>query len=275
MDYLIKNRGKTQKGGADYSDELNAVFKTVRPLARMLIPYNQKMNLRSYEAKLSRKLIMAGRPGDLTPIEFIGLKEIFAVFFFFTFLMGAQALDQSKFTFGFAGLVFGYFFPGMDLRSTIARRQVNILRALPFDLDLLTLAVEAGLDFATALQKVVEKGRKSALTDEWALTLKEIRMGKTRKEALKALSERCNLPDLTSFVTSLILADQMGAGLGNVLRIQSDQLRRKRTQRAEELAQKAPVKMLFPLLAFIFPAVFIILFSPIILQFFVVGVGGK
>lgn len=269
--FVNRKKQKENVGKGEYTEELSPIFQIVRPLARRLIPFNKKLNLTAYEASLKRKLLMAGRPGNLTPLEFIGFKEIFAIFFCIIGFMLGIALKKYLLTLTLLGFLFGFYFPSLDLRSTIYKRQLAIIRALPFDLDLLTLSVEAGLDFATATQKVVEKGKKSPLTDEWTLMLKEIRMGKTRKEALKAMADRCNIPDLNTFVTSLILADQMGAGLGNVLRIQSEQLRRKRTQRAEELAQKAPVKMLGPLIGCIFPAVFIILFAPIIVQWFIIG----
>ncbi len=267
---------QTKANRPQYSDELSFPFKITRPLARWLMPHNRKLNLKGYEARIGQQLVMAGKPGNLTPLEFIGFKEIFLVFFtilgllLYRLMENQTALLQYFCLFGLP--LFGWIFPGLDLRGMIQRRQLNIIRALPFDLDLLTLSVEAGLDFASALQKVVEKGKDSALKEEWSLTLKEIRMGKTRREALRSLADRCQIPDVTSLVTSLILADQMGAGIGHVLRIQSEQLRQKRSQRAEELAQKAPVKLLFPLIAFIFPAVFVILFAPVIIEWFVIGI---
>ncbi|HEY8207537.1 MAG TPA: type II secretion system F family protein, partial [Myxococcaceae bacterium] len=131
-------------------------------------------------------------------------------------------------------------------------------------LDLLTLSVEAGLDFTAALAKVVEKGKTGPLRDELQLVLKQLKMGKTREEALKAMVARVDLAPLTMFVMALVQADRMGTSLGKVLRIQSTQLRQDRTQRAEKMAGEAPVKMLFPLIACIFPTVFMILFGPII-----------
>ena len=147
------------------------------------------------------------------------------------------------------------------------KRHHLITRALPYNLDLLTLAVEAGLDFTAALAKVVEKGREGPLRDEMQLVLKQLKMGKTREESLKAMIARVDLPALTSFVSALVQADKMGTSLGKVLRIQGLQLRIDRTQRAEKLANEAPVKMLFPLVACIFPTVFMVLFGPIVFAF--------
>jgi tight adherence protein C len=159
------------------------------------------------------------------------------------------------------------------LRDQVSKRHFKITRELPYNLDLLTLSVEAGLDFQAAVDTVVKKGRQGPLSGEFALMLREMRMGKTRQEALRAMSDRVGLPALTQFVGALIQADRMGTSLGKVLRIQSTQLRVERTQRAEKLANEAPVKMLFPLIACIFPTVFLVLFGPIVFQF-VWGKGG-
>jgi tight adherence protein C len=133
----------------------------------------------------------------------------------------------------------------------------------------LTLSVEAGLDFAAAIGKVVEKGRKGPLADELSLLLRELKLGKTREEALRNLAARAGIASVSSLVSALVQADRMGTPLGKVLRILATQLRVERTQRAEKLANEAPVKMLFPLVCFIFPTVFLMLFGPIAYQVFV------
>ena len=168
-------------------------------------------------------------------------------------------------------LLLGALYPFVWLRDKVRARHHAITRALPYDLDLLTLSVEAGLDFAAALGKVVEKGRKGPLADELSITLKELKLGKTREEALRNLAVRVDLPTLTSFVQALLQADKMGTPLGKILRILSTQMRVDRTQRAEKLANEAPVKLLFPLIFFIFPTVFLIIFAPIIYQVFLGG----
>jgi tight adherence protein C len=164
----------------------------------------------------------------------------------------------------FAG--FGAVYPLLWLRDKVRARQRSIVRALPFDLDLLTLSVEAGLDFAAAIGKVVEKGRKGPLADELSVVLKELKLGKTREEALRNLAARVCVPTVTSLVHALVQADRMGTPLGKVLRILSSQMRVERTQRAEKLANEAPVKLLFPLICFIFPTLFLMLFAPIAYQ---------
>jgi tight adherence protein C len=160
------------------------------------------------------------------------------------------------------------------LRDQVAKRHLRITRELPYNLDLLTLSMEAGLDFQPAVHTVVQKGRTGDVTKEFGLMLKEMRMGKTRQEALRAMADRVGLTAVSQFVNALIQADRMGTSLGRVLRIQATQLRVQRTQRAEKLAQEAPVKMLFPLIACIFPTVFMILFGPILFMFLFGGAMG-
>lgn len=227
---------------------------------------NRRFISPKYEADIRRKLITAGEPADLKPEEFLGLQELGAVAFL---LFGIILLNFFGVAIYWAVLfgVGGWYYPKMWLGDQIKKRHLQIIRSMPYNLDLLTLSVEAGLDFAAALAKVVEKGKKGAFNDECALVLKQLKMGKTREEALKMMVARVNLPALTTFVTALIQADKMGTSLGKVLRIQSTQLRIERTQRAEKLANEAPVKMLFPLVLCIFPCVFMILFGPIVFQF--------
>jgi len=157
----------------------------------------------------------------------------------------------------------GAGYPLLWLRDRVRARHRAIARALPYGLDLLTLSVEAGLDFPAALAKVVDKGRSGPLAEELSVVLKELRLGKTREEALRNLARRVDLPALTSFVQALIHADRMGTPLGKVLRILSTQLRIERSQRAEKLANEAPVKLLLPLVLFIFPTLFLMLFGPL------------
>ena len=161
------------------------------------------------------------------------------------------------------GVVFFYIYPVMWLRSAVKLRQHQILRAMPFVLDLLTLSVEAGLDFMSAVQRATEREKLDALSEELLRMVREIQVGTTRKNALKAMSERVDLPDMRALVNALVQADELGVAVGSILRIQSDQIRVRRFERAEKLANEAPTKLLGPLMVFIFPAVFIILLGPL------------
>lgn len=152
-----------------------------------------------------------------------------------------------------------------NLKRQISKRQKEIGKSLPDVLDLVTVSVEAGLSFDGAIDRVIRQ-MPNALSEELAVALKEMRMGKTRREGLRALSERCEVDDLTTLIGALIQADELGVSIGGVLRIQSQQMREKRRQRAREAAMKAPIKMLFPLMFFIFPTIFVVLIGPAIIR---------
>ncbi|MEO0812103.1 MAG: type II secretion system F family protein, partial [Myxococcota bacterium] len=160
--------------------------------------------------------------------------------------------------------VLGAVYPFVWLRDKVKQRHLAILQDMPYQLDLLTLSVEAGLDFGAGVGKVVERGKPGALRDELARMLAEVRVGKTRAEAMESLSQRVGLPALSNFLSAMIQADKMGTGLGKTLRIQADQLRSERFQRAEKAAGEAPVKMLIPLVVFIFPTIWVILAGPLV-----------
>ena len=166
---------------------------------------------------------------------------------------------------GMGALLF-YVYPLAWLRGAVKQRHLAIMRALPFVLDLLTLSVEAGMDFMSALQRNCERRKLDPLNEELIRMTREIQVGTPRRTALRNMSERVRQPDLRAVVHALVQADELGVPIGSILRIQSDQLRSRRFERAEKLANEAPVKMLGPLLLCIFPAVFLILLGPILLQ---------
>ncbi len=158
----------------------------------------------------------------------------------------------------------GFFLPVMLLRSRIQRRQNLIIKAMPDALDLLTVCVEAGLGFDQAMSKVAEKW-ENELSLAFERVINEVRLGKLRREALRDMADRMDIPDMTSFVAAIIQADQLGVSMGKVLRIQSDQMRLKRRQRAEEKALQIPVKVLFPLMLCILPTLFIAVLGPTVI----------
>lgn len=226
----------------------------------------------AYENRVRRMLIRGGLPQTFAPEDILALQEIGLVLGLLLGLAVANTLDQNL-VWAVPVAILGLMYPLIWVRDQVTKRHLAITRALPFNLDLLTLSVEAGLDFTAALDTVVKKGKAGPLRDELSLVLKQLKMGKTREEALKSMIARVDLPSLTQFVTALLQADRMGTSLGKVLRIQSTQLRVERSQRAEKLANEAPVKMLFPLIACIFPTVFMVLFGPIVFAFMFNGAG--
>lgn len=165
------------------------------------------------------------------------------------------------------GAVFGWAYPAIWLKDRYNARRRELLKALPFFLDIITLCVEAGLNLQGAMNQAVLKGPAGALRDEFRRVQRDIRAGKPRASALRDMAERLKEPAVLSFASAVIQAERMGMNLGPVLRAQADQRRTERFLRAEKLAMEAPVKMLFPLIAFIFPCTFIVLFFPIVMKF--------
>jgi len=229
----------------------------------MLSRINRPVLRPKYESMLRGQLVQAGEPRELQPLDVVALQEIGAVCGLAVGLVACAGLRVHLGWSLIAGAL-GAACPLLWLRDQVRKRLLRISRALPYHLDLLTLAVEAGLDFTGALGRVVERGKSGPLTEELHLVLRQLRLGKTREEALKGMIARVKLPPLTQFLRALIQADRMGTGLGKILRIQSTQMRLERTQRAEKLANQAPVKMLAPLIGCIFPTVFMVLFGPIV-----------
>lgn len=231
-------------------------------------PLPMLANLRNM---IERSLISAGRPYDLHPYELMGFSVVASI-------VVCAGICVFGFSFGYnslyviAGAMFGgtiaFFFPFIWLRDAVKKRAAAIRKALPYALDLITLSVEAGMDFTTALARIVTRLRNEPLAEEFATTIREISMGKSRADALRDTAYRVNLPEMSSIASAIIQADELGAGLGTILRIQADHLRTRRFQRAEKLAMEAPVKMIFPLVAFIFPTTFIVIFGPIALEIF-------
>jgi tight adherence protein C len=171
------------------------------------------------------------------------------------------------------GALLGYFLPALQLRSQVSRRQDSIVRSLPDALDLLTICVEAGLGFEQAMGEVYEKW-DDELAMAFGRVLQEIQLGKRRGDALRDMSSRMEVPDVTSFVAALLQAEQLGVSIAKILRIQSDQMRVKRRQRAQEKAQQAPVKMMIPMVLLIFPSIWIALMGPSVIILLEAGVIG-
>jgi len=220
-------------------------------------------------------LVASGLEGLLSPAEFISLKILMPLvcggaWMLLLFLLGALLPDSvfasNALLLGLLGVFWFYVYPLVWLRGTLKRRHFDILRALPFVLDLLTLSVEAGMDFMSALQRNCARRRMDALNEELLRMTHEIQVGVPRRVALRNMADRVRQPDLRSVAHALVQADELGVSIGTILRIQSDLLRGRRFDRAEKLANEAPVKMLGPLMLCIFPAVFVILLGPLVMK---------
>ncbi len=242
--------------------------RVMKPMLRTIANLFARLAPQRNIENIQHRLDLAGNPYGWSPAEFTGLRLISAVvsggLFLGLMLATHAAWRNLMMVTAIAGAV-GYFLPSVWLTLKIRGRQAKMLRALPDALDLLTISVEAGLGFDAAVSRVTEKWTNE-LTEAFARVLVEIQMGKLRREALRAMAERAEVSELTSFVAAIIQADQLGVSLARVLRIQSEQMRIRRRQRAEELAQQAPIKMMIPLVFLIFPALLIVLLGPAIPQ---------
>ncbi len=244
--------------------------RTVRPLAARLSGSVSRIASTSFTQQTEKRLALAGNPGDLRTADWLGIKAVGAligagVFFLLFMIVGVLGLPLVLRVLMIPiGLMFGYTIPEFWLGGRVRARQKAILLQIPDALDLLTISVRAGLGFDGALGKVVEK-LKGPLTDEFRRALAEIRVGKTRRDALRDIIQRTDVPALSNFIGAVIQAEQLGVSISKVLQVQSEQLRIERRQRAEEMAAKAPIKMLFPLVGCIFPSLFIVILGPAII----------
>jgi len=224
--------------------------------------------------KLTMQLIKAGEPGDMKGIELFGIQIFCAVIFpiFWGVIFNEIGflnffVEGPKQVLTYLALIgLGFSFPAMNLNERARKRQKSISIQLPGTLDLLTISVEAGLDFMSAMRRVVEKHPPGALKEELERFFKQTELGRPRREALREMANRVQLPDMNGVVSSLIQADRLGVSIGPILSTQSDMLRIRRAQRCEKAAQEAPVKMLAPLMMCILPSVFIMILAPVILQ---------
>ncbi len=259
-----------EKGAAERQGRIKPARETLMrsPLFRIFVRgagfiisiHPKRDKLSGYFSRTKRRLLLAGEPLCLTPEEFLALKELAAL----CMLLLPPALGFSI-SVTLILCIAGFFYPDLWLRELYKKRRNSILKELPYTLDLLTLSIEAGLDLTGSVSRVVEKSKKGILNIELFQFLQELRMGKARRQALTDMSGRVGIPEITSLVNAIIQSDELGSGLARTLRIQSQEFRTRRFQRAEKLAMEAPVKMTFPLL-FIFISVFLLLFGSFAVQ---------
>jgi len=249
--------------------ELSQPFteRVLLPLVTGLAGFVVRLSPKKSTEVLQHRLDLAGNPYEIT--RFLGIRVLAALLLGglgIAFLFMATTLPTTqRILLPVAGAGLGYYLPVLSLGRKIRKRQTDIIRSLPDALDLLTICVEAGLGFDAAMGKVAEKW-DNELSAAFTRVLQEIQLGKLRREALRDMSDRMEVRDVGTFVAAIIQADQLGVSIAKVLRIQSDQMRVRRRQRAEELARQAPIKML-PAIAFlIFPAIFVVLLGPAAIQ---------
>ncbi|HUH96418.1 MAG TPA: type II secretion system F family protein [Anaerolineales bacterium] len=240
--------------------------RVLLPLVRRVGELSSRFTPQKALEDTAKKIELAGNPYNLDAATLLASRFVFAVFFGGILLVIAL-ISPSKWPLMRTFIVvvlftaLGFFFPQLLLQSRINARQKDIRKAMPDALDLLTICVEAGLGFDAALSKVGEKW-ETHLSVALLRTIREIQLGKPRRDALKDMADRIGIPEMTSFVAAVIQSEVLGVSLAKVLRIQSDQMRVKRRQHAEEEAHSAPIKMIIPMAFLTFPSIFIILLAP-------------
>jgi tight adherence protein C len=222
--------------------------------------------------RLEKRLQHTGVSYLLTAEQFVALRIIstFGGFIFGIILINALK-DGGQPIYVLITTVLGFFLPDIWLNDTRKRRELAVIRAMPVYLDFITMAVEAGLNLQGALNQAMEKAPPSPLRNEFGIVLRDLRSGLPRSEALRRMADRLDIKEVTSFVSSMIQAEKMGSSMAAVLRIQAEQRRNERFQRAEKQAMEAPIKLVGPLIIFIFPVTFIVLSFPIAMKFMAEG----
>lgn len=262
-------RLKKIMGGAKVVEQGKSFKERVlAPLMRTFVNRAAKIAPQGHNEKIKAQLILADIDKNWSVTDWQGLKYGVAFGGGVISLSIAAVVPLAlilRFEVVILGFLLSYLVPGVWLKLKGKARLVEITETLPDILDLLTISVEAGLGFDSALMKVVEKG-KGILAAEFSRVLQEIKMGKPRRDSLRDLAKRNPTDDLQTWVAALVQADQLGISMGGVMRNQSKEIRTRRRQRIEEKAQKAPVKMMIPLVLFIFPCVFIVVLGPAIIQ---------
>jgi tight adherence protein C len=254
------------------------VIELSQPLTeRVLFPIARKMGQLALRftpqnaiQQTSKKLELAGNPGGMDATVFWALRmaglSLGALLFFVAAIAPEGSFLKGRgLIIAIPAAAMGFFLPELWLRGRISKRQNDVRKAMPDALDLLTICVEAGLGFDAAMAKVYEKW-DNVVALAFGRVIREIQLGKLRRDSLKDMADRLGVPEMTSFIAAVIQSEQLGVSLARVLRIQADQMRIKRRQRAEEAAHKAPIKMLIPLALLIFPSICIVLMTPAVLM---------
>jgi Flp pilus assembly protein TadC len=246
-------------------DRLSLRERVLLPASGRIAGLVLRLNRRESLEQVHQRLLAAGM-STVSPSGYLAAKGFLGVFGALVGVMGWVSIGGlTGFTLTLGLAAGGYVAPGYVVGARARKRRDDVQSALPDALDLLAVSVEAGLGFDAAISKLIEH-MDGPLIDEFGLALTEMRVGEGRQDALKKLSARVDSPELSAFVRAIIQADQLGISLGRILRVQAIDTRLKRQAAAEERAMKAPIKMLFPTVVFIFPAMFIVVLGPALIQ---------
>jgi tight adherence protein C len=264
---LSKLKSEVPREEREYMDPLPPALRISWPLITFIEYHFCSRIPPEWLEKAHKRLQETGVGYILTAEQFYAVRIFSTIVAFSVCLFGLRALDYSSPMILVTVTLIGNFYPLVWLRDVRTRREKEILKALPVYLDFITMAVEAGLNLTGAIKQAMDKGPAGALRNEFQMVTRDLRAGVPRSDALRRMENRLNMKAITSFVGTVIQAEKMGASVGAALRVQSQQRRIERFQRAEKLAMEAPVKLILPLIAFIFPVTFIVLAYPIIVKF--------
>lgn len=268
--YYISIKGIKEivpKDNRDYMDPLPYILLKFWPIVKVLTYFiGERMPVDLLE-KYNKQLKQSGFIFLMTPEQYVGVRVFSAIGFALLMVLLMALLNNFSVWYLLVGLVIGFYLPTIKMNDRRKQREKEIIRALPVYLDYLTMTIQAGMNLSGAIQQAVDKGPEGPLKVEFSKVIRDIRAGMPRAEAIRSMAERLDIREINAFATSVIQAEKTGASVGATLLIQADQRRVERFQRAEKLAMEAPVKLIFPLVAFIFPMTFIILGFPIVMKF--------
>lgn len=260
--------GRSSRGAEDWRDKPPVLFKLTRPFVNLFVERIAKSISPETSALIKAKLDAAGVTYAISPEEFIATRRVSVVIATLLFTYFYRSLDLANYQVALLALLIplGYYYPDIWLRDATKRRHSMIEKQFPFFLDLLVLSMRAGLNFASAMGHSVEKMAPGPVREEFARLIRETRTGVPRHKSLTEIGKRVDMPAVTNFVSVVNQAEEVGGELGEVLAAQAEQRRKERFLKAEKLANQAPMKMLFPLIGFLFPITFVIVMFPIVIK---------
>lgn len=247
----------------DYLDPLPRSLRPIWPLVNLFSYYIGERLPVDWLEHVASWLRRAGLNYFMSPSQLVGLQVVASLMMAALYLLAAWMLALFAVSHLLLALLLGFALPMLSVRDLKKRREKAIVRSLPTYLDFLTMATQAGLNMTGSIHQAVDKGPESPLRMEFKKFLRDLRAGMAKEDAFRAMEQRLDIREITAFVTAVIQAERTGAAIGETLKIQADQRRSERFLYAEKLAMQAPVKMIFPLVAFIFPTTFIVIFYPI------------
>ena len=254
-----------------YMDPLPPALKLIWPIIQIISHFFCSFLPYQMMERIEKRLQRTGVSYLLIAEQFVAIRIMSTISWFLGSIIVLNALNQQQPIWGLVAIIIGYFLPDMWLSDNRKRRELAVIRAMPVYLDFITMAVQAGLNLQGALGQAMEKAPESPLRNEFGTVLRDLRAGLTRADALRRMADRLDIKEVTSFVSAMIQAEKMGASLATVLSVQAEQRRNERFQRAEKLAMEAPIKLVGPLIIFIFPVTFIVLGFPIVMKFLAKG----